>query len=115
MTDGLKQFKGAKAKQTALKVQLSFRKKVFIVTNLFSSFSHNRQAFSVSQLKENLLKLLLPHEEQSSITYDMLIENPGLLVYKRIEHLLYLSDGKMIWFTGTAVGYNIDNTAYDCL
>ena len=119
--DGLKKLKGVKAKQTALKVQISFRKKVLSQEHpdkIIFQFSHKRQTFSVSQLKENLLKLLSPHEELhvSSLTKDEIYNNPELLVYKRIEHL-FSCDGEMIWFTGTVVSYNEEagefSIAYD--
>ena len=100
-------------------MQISFRKKVLGQEHSDKTvfqFSHKRQTCSASQLKENLIKLLSPHEELPSLTEEEIFDNPQLLVYKRVEHL-FNCDGEMIWFTGTVVSYNEDtgefSIAYD--
>ena len=63
--DGLKKMKTTKAKQNALKVQISFQRKSLVsyILKVVFQFSQNKQPFSNTQLKENLLKLLSSHAE----------------------------------------------------
>ena len=68
--ENLEKLKTVKGKQTALKSQLSFRKKVLCQTHpdkTIFHFSHNKKLFSNDELKANLLKLLLSHEQQDSL------------------------------------------------
>ena len=118
--DGLRKMKTTKAKQNALKIQISFRKKV--LGQLYSDkvvfqFSHNKQPFSDTRLKQNLLKLLSSHAEvQDTLTNEDIFDDLEVLIYRRIEHL-FSCNGEMIWFTGTILGYNKDteefSVAYD--
>ena len=119
--DGLREMKTTKAKLNALKLQISFRKKV--LGQLYSDkvvfqFSHNKQPFSNTQLKENLLKLFssLHAEVQDTLTNEDIFDDQEVLIYRRIEHL-FSCDGEMIWFTETILGYNKDteefSIAYD--
>ena len=86
--DGLRKMKTTKAKQNALKIQISFRKKV--LGQLYSDkvvfqFSHNKQPFSDTRLKQNLLKLLSSHAEvQDTLTNEDIFDDPEVLIYRRI-------------------------------
>ena len=81
--DRLKKMKTTKAKQNALKVQISFQKKV--LGQLYSDkvvfqFSQNKQPFSNTQLKENLLKLLSSHAEvRDNLTNEDIFDDPETL------------------------------------
>ena len=109
---GLQQLKSAKAKRDALKLQLSFRKKVpeqhYDDKSVFV-FSHNKKPHSHSQLLSNLLKLL-PTERQPLST-DQFVHNPELLVNKRIDHL-FDSDEGLQWYKGTVLEYFKDSQNY---
>ena len=113
--DGSRKMKTTKAKQNALKIQISFRKKV--LGQLYSDkvvfqFSHNKQPFSDTRLKQNLLKLLSSHAEvQDTLTNEDIFDDPEAIIYRRIE-LLFSCDGEMIWFTGTILGYNKDTEEF---
>ena len=68
---GLEKVVGKKAKKDALKLQISFRKKVLGQTSddqtLFQ-FSHNRKVFTDSQLLQNLFKLLSLNFDHQALT-----------------------------------------------
>ena len=108
----MQQLKSAKAKRDALKLQLSFRKKVleqhYDDKSVFV-FSHNKKPHSHSQLLSNLLKLL-PTERQPLST-DQFVHNPELLVNKRIDHL-FDSDEGLQWYKGTVLEYFKDSQNY---
>lgn len=72
-------------------------------------FSHNRRAFSVEQLRHNLTQLLdsdcmlapVPESAQSFST-SQIIDEPELLVGKRIKHR-FQEDENLVWYTGTVL------------
>ena len=102
-----------KAKLDALKLQISFRKKVLNQTyhdKTVLQFSCNHQVFSIDQLTQNLFKLLSTTSVlcQDGLDLDQINPDPELLMYRRIEHLFFY-DGQNTWFKGTVLSYDRDS------
>ena len=115
---GLDKVKSKKAKLEALKLQINFRRKVLNQSHadkVMFQFSHNRRAFSVEELTQNLLQLL-PSDLNCGLTVDKIRADPEVLIYRRIEHL-FDCDGVNIWYKGTVLAYDKDTeefkVAYD--
>ena len=109
---GLASMSSKKAKVSALKLQLNFRRKVLNQTHddpTIFQFSKNRFTFSVEQLAQNLHKLLLG--DSSKVKSSLVISSPDTLVYRRIEHL-FDCDGELVWFKGTVLSYNPNNNKF---
>lgn len=113
------QLRTKKAKVDALKVQINFRKKVLNQCHedkLVFQFSHNRQALSVDQLTQNLIKLLPGGDQPCEFSVDQICRDPELLLYQRIEHL-FDCDGIETWCKGTVLSFDSEKkefqVAYD--
>ena len=115
---GLHSLDSKKKKQEALKVQISFRRKVLGQNhedkNVFY-FSHNRKPLTETDLKLNLLKLLPQNssaQQQLAVPSETEIAtDPDLLLYRRIKHR-FECDGSLQWFDGTILSYNKDTGEY---
>ena len=106
--EGLDALARANEKKDALKLQLKFRKKVLSQTyhdKTVFQFSHNSRAFSVSELKQNLLKLLCTNDPHPCFSAEEIAADPDILLYRRIEHQ-FNCNGDMVWFKGTVLGYD---------
>ena len=111
---GLDALKSASEKKNALKLQTKFRKKVISQTyhdKTVFQFSHNNRAFSVSELKQNLLKLLCTSDPHPCVSAQEITADPDILLYRRIEHQ-FNCDGDLVWFKGTVVGYDRDTLLF---
>lgn len=109
---GLDNLTTVREKKDALKLQIKFRKKVMSQTyhdKTVFQFSHNSRAFSVSELKENLLKLLCTSEPHLGFcaSAEEIAADPDILLYRRIEHQ-FNCNGNLVWFKGTVLGYSYD-------
>ncbi len=87
---------------------LTFRRKVLSQSNdkhLFQ-FSHNRRAYTVDQLVQNLCELLLPKEASNEAPdYHEVVKDPELLLYRRVKHLFNVDDTS-VWYQGTVISYD---------
>lgn len=108
---------GKKAKKDALKLQISFRKKVLGQTSddqtLFQ-FSHNRQVFTDTQLLQNLYKLLSLNYDHQALTITDVQRDPDLLIYRRIEHQ-FNCDGQLVWYKGTILSFDKETKEFRIL
>lgn len=108
---------GKKAKKDALKLQISFRKKVLGQTSddqtLFQ-FSHNRQVFTDTQLLQNLCKLLSLNYDHQALTITDVQRDPDLLIYRRIEHQ-FNCDGQLVWYKGTILSFDKETKEFRIL
>ncbi len=87
----LDQIKCKKDKLSVLKSQLNFRRKVLNQSHtdkFVFQFSANRRVFTIEELSQNLFKLLPLEIDPHSPSNDDIINDPELLIYRRIEHLL---------------------------
>ena len=113
---GLDKIVGKKAKKDALKLQISFRKKVLGQTSddqtLFQ-FSHNRQVFTDTRLLQNLCKLLLNYDHQTLAITDVQ-RDPELLIYRRIDHQ-FNCDGQLVWYKGTVLSFDKETKEFRIL
>ena len=113
---GLDKIVGKKAKKDALKLQISFRKKVLGQTSddqtLFQ-FSHNRQVFTDTRLLQNLYKLLLNYDHQTLAITDVQ-RDPELLIYRQIEHQ-FNCDGQLVWYKGTVLSFDKETKEFRIL
>ena len=113
-----------KAKFDALKLQISFRKKVLNQTyhdKTVLQFSCNHQVFSIHQLTQNLFTLLSTTSIlcQDGLDLDQIRSDPELLMYRRIEHLFFY-DGQNTWYSVILckyfkVVYDTENEIYSFL
>ena len=112
---GLYSLDSKKKKQEALKVQISFRRKVLGQNHEDKSVSHNRKPLSETDLKFNWLKLLPQSsslEQQLVVPSETEIANDSdLLLYRRIKHR-FECDGSPQWFDGTVLSYSKDTGEY---
>lgn len=111
---GLAKLRTAKQKCDALKLQLKFRKKVLCQTHPDKTvfmFSHQKKAYTLAELKSNVLKLLCAPETQQPLSAEELAHDPELLIYRRIEHQFHTEDG-LEWFRGTVLGYCNESAEY---
>ena len=115
---GLESLPSKMKKIAALKLQINFRKKVSCQTHtdkFIFAFSNDGRAYTVSELTNNLLKLLSVVKQP--LTPEDISNDPYCLVYQRIEHL-FMCDNGLSWFKGTVVGYNSETSefrvVYDC-
>ena len=115
---GLDKIVGKKAKKDALKLQISFRKKVLGQTSddqTLLQFSHNHKVFTDSQLLQNLLKLLsLNSDSHQSLTIAEVQTDPDLLIYCRISHQ-FNCDGELVWYKGTVLSFNKETKEFRIL
>ena len=117
VSEGLDSLRSVSEKKDALKLQLKFRKKVISQTyhdKTVFQFSHNSRAFSVSELKQNLLKLLCTSDPHPCLSADEIASDPDILLYHRIEHQ-FNCDGDLVWFKGTVLGYDKDTLLFRVL
>ena len=114
---GLDKIVGKKAKKDALKLQISFRKKVLGQTSdnqtLFQ-FSHIRKIFTDSQLLQNLCKLLSLNYDHQTLTSVDIQRDPELLIYRQIEHQ-FNCDGRLVWYKGTVLSFDKETKEYRIL
>ena len=97
-----------KAKKDALKLQISFHKKILCQTSndqTIFQFSHNRKVFSDSQLLQNLFTLLSLNCENQALTITDVQRDPDLLIYRRIKHQ-FNCDGELVWHKGTVLAFD---------
>ena len=109
---GLESLPSKTKKIAALKLQMNFRKKVLCQTHtdkFIFAFSNNGRAYTVSELTNNLLKLLSVVKQP--LTPEDISGDPYSLVYRRIEHL-FMCDNGLNWFKGTVVGYNSETSEF---
>ena len=108
MLAGLGKLVTKKAKKDALKLQISFHKRVLCQTSddqTIFQFSHNRKVFSDSQLMQNLFKLLSLNCDNQALTITDVQRDPELLIYRRIEHQ-FNCDGELVWYRGTVLSFD---------
>ena len=106
-----------KAKKDALKLQISFCKKVLCQTasdQTIFQFSHNHKVFSDSQLLQNLFTLLSLNYENQALTITDVQRDPDLLIYRRIEHQ-FNCDGELVWYKGTVLGFDKETKEFRVL
>ena len=109
------QIKCKKDKISALKTQISFRKKVLNQSHsdkLVFQFSSNRRPFTVEELTQNLMKLLPPADDPPcTLSVAEISVDPELLIYRRIKHL-FDCDGDHVWYKGTVLSYDANCTMF---
>ena len=111
MEEGLRGMKTVKIKREALKLQINFRKKVLQQSHTDKSlfvFSHRGKQHSCAQLVSNLTSLF---QGATCLTKEAIIDNPEVLVQKRIEHL-FEDEGELKWFKGTVMEYIKETQEY---
>ena len=58
-------------------------------------------------MKQNLLQLLPLESSPQYLSAEEIFVDPDLLIYRHIEHL-FECDGKLIWYKGTVLGYDVE-------
>jgi len=114
---GLDSIMTKKAKKDALKLQISFRKKVLCQTSddqTIFQFSHNRKVFTDTQLMQNLFKLLSLNYDHQALSIEDVQKDPDLLIYRRIEHQ-FNCDGKLTWYKGTVLSFDKETKEFRIL
>jgi hypothetical protein len=98
-------------KREAIKLQINFRKKVLQQSHANKSlfmFSHHGKQICYTQLVSNLTSLF---QGVTCLTKEAVIDNPEILVQKRIEHL-FEDEGELKWFGGTVIEYIKETQEY---
>lgn len=107
IAQGLAKLRSKTAKIKALKVQLTFRKKVLEQAHPDKEiffFSKNKQQLTVDELSQNLTKLISPQAHNQN-TVGPAQQANQMLISRRIRHRWKDCDSSEQWYLGTILSF----------